>query len=208
MGFLIQAGAYCGLKTDRTGMCHSGNLTSSAFPVSGVFTYMAGSYYHGCGLRNNGAVGCWGSDYYGQTTPPTGVTFKQPSPTLTPPQPIELINLSTRATIQKGAGNVIAGFIIRGNGAKRILIRAWGRGLGFATGLDAYLTLTTINGNVIDENDNWQNHRNASSIPDHYRLPDPTDAALLLYLPAGAYTAIMSSRGTTGIGLIGVNAID
>ncbi|EDN64988.1 hypothetical protein BGP_6593 [Beggiatoa sp. PS] len=35
-----------------------------------------------------------------------------------------------------------------------------------------------------------------------------TDAALFRYLAAGAYTAILSTTGGKGLGLIGVNAID
>jgi hypothetical protein len=40
------------------------------------------------------------------------------------------------------------------------------------------------------------------------KLQSPTDAGLLLDLPVGAYTAILSSVGAKGLGLVGMDAID
>jgi hypothetical protein len=39
-------------------------------------------------------------------------------------------------------------------------------------------------------------------------LGKATDAGLLLNLPVGAYTVILSSVGTKGLGLIGVDAVE
>ncbi len=41
-----------------------------------------------------------------------------------------LTNISTRASIQGGQGDTIAGFIISGTGTKRVLLRGWGLDTG------------------------------------------------------------------------------
>ncbi|MDM8559487.1 hypothetical protein [Candidatus Parabeggiatoa sp. HSG14] len=45
-------------------------------------------------------------------------------------------------------------------------------------------------------------------MPANLRLTNPTDAGLLLDLPVGAYTVTLSSVGTKGLGLVGVDAVD
>ncbi|OQY44265.1 MAG: hypothetical protein B6247_30440 [Candidatus Parabeggiatoa sp. nov. 2] len=63
----------------------------------------------------------------------------------------------------------------------------------------------------VASNDNWQTGPNANGIaalPTHLQLSKPTDAGLLLELPAGAYTVTLSSVGTKGLGLIGVDAVE
>ena len=53
-----------------------------ATPPAGKFQSVSAGYYHTCGLKTDGTVGCWGSNHdfrgarhYGQATPPEG-TFK------------------------------------------------------------------------------------------------------------------------------------
>jgi len=122
---------------------------------------------------------------------------------------IKLVNISTRAVIQGGHEDVIAGFIIKGTGKQMVLIRALGEGLGLSPGVDARLTLTKLTGEVIASNEDWENWASPSMplLLDNWQPPDPSDAALLLNLPAGLYTAIMSSSGAKGIGLVEANAI-
>ena len=118
---------------------------------------------------------------------------------------INLINISTRANIGGGVNDVIAGFIITGFGTKKVLVRGLGKGVGFAPGLNSTLKLEKYpSGELVASNDNWQSDIRASEIPAANQPPDPTDAAFMLNLPAGAYTATMGSIGTTGIGLIDV----
>ncbi|MCK5876973.1 MAG: fibronectin type III domain-containing protein, partial [Candidatus Marithrix sp.] len=113
----------------------------------------------------------------------------------------DLINLSTRASIQGGANDVIAGFIINGNDTQKVLIIA--RGLD--EGVDTTLKLQKYpSGDTVAENDDWQNADNSGDIT--VSLND-TDAALLLDLPAGAYTAVMSSNGKKGLGIVEVNIV-
>jgi hypothetical protein len=131
---------------------------------------------------------------------------------------IRLVNISTRAVIQGGHEDVIAGFIIKGTGKQMVLIRALGEGLGLSPGVDARLTLTTLTGHPITTNENWVNwvppsiwnDQSWASMPiilENWQPPHVSDAALLVDLPAGAYTAIMSSSAAKGIGLVEANAI-
>jgi len=126
----------------------------------------------------------------------------------------KLTNISTRAPIEGGVGNVIAGFIIGGTGTQQVVVTAQGKGVDMSQNLLCQDTTMSVykmvNGNwaEIANNDNWQEDAQAANIPAHFRPADPSDAALLLDLEAGAYTAIMGCIGGTGIGLIGVNAID
>ncbi|HAI70160.1 MAG TPA: hypothetical protein DCM38_12090 [Gammaproteobacteria bacterium] len=118
---------------------------------------------------------------------------------------IKLMNLSTRATIQGGANDVIAGFIISGTGSQKVVIR----GSGLEAGVNPMLTVQKFpSGEAVASNNDWQVQTAPSSAIPAQFATEPTNAALLLTLPAGAYTAIMSSVGAKGLGLIEVNAID
>jgi len=119
-----------------------------------------------------------------------------------------LINISTRCSVEKSDKNAIAGFIIKGTGTQSVLIGALGKGLGLSLNLDTQMALSKYpSGELMESNESWQRHRNASQIPTHLQLPDPSDAGLLLDLPAGAYTAVVKPTGEIGIGLVAVNAI-
>jgi PKD repeat protein len=126
--------------------------------------------------------------------------------TTTPKAKLE--NISTRASIQgEGAYDIIAGFIITGTGNQKVFIR----GLGLAEGVDSYLKLEKYpSGDFVAHNNNWlvRNPR-ATEIPAHMqgRLKS-TDAAIVVDLPAGAYTATLMSVDKKGLGLIGVDAIE
>ena len=220
-------GGICGIKSDKTVECW--NLSEE--PQSGTFTYVATGNRHACGLRNNGVVACWGDNGNSRATPPTGVTFKQPGAVVgIPPssctqaelnakysvgykagvaaaggKTIKLTNISTRALVQGGAYNVIAGFIITGTGTQKVLIRAW----GLEAEVDTLLTLQTYPaGTTLATNNNWQTDSRASEIPANMKPTGTTDAAIFINLQAGAYTAMMSTTGSKGLGLIGVDAID
>lgn len=120
----------------------------------------------------------------------------------------KLINISSRAPIQGGANDVIAGFIITGTGMQKVILR----GFAIETGVNPKLTLHKYpSGELVASNDNWQTDSRASEVatlPAHLKLKNPTDAGLLLDLPVGAYTVILSSVGTKGLGLVGIDAID
>jgi hypothetical protein len=68
---------------------------------------------------------------------------------------------------------------------------------------DPTLTIYDSNGSVIASNDNWQDDPNAIYVQKN-RLtpPNALESALVLHLPAGAYTAVVrGANGATGVGL-------
>ena len=69
------------------------------------------------------------------------------------------------------------------------------------------LTIYDSKGSVIARNENWQrNPNNVVFLPANgLAPPNALDSALVLHLPAGAYTAIVSgANGTTGSALVEV----
>jgi hypothetical protein len=127
---------------------------------------------------------------------------------------IKLINISTRALIQGGADNVIAGFIITGTGTQKVVVTARGKSVNMSQNLlcqDTTMSVYKIvsgNGVEIANNDDWQEDAQATNIPTHLQPSELSDAALLLNLETGAYTVIMGCIGGAGIGLIGVNIVE
>jgi len=119
---------------------------------------------------------------------------------------VRLINISTRAPIEGGAGDIIAGFIIEGTGTQRVVIRGW----NLEVGVDPKLILQKYpSGDFVASNDNWKTDLRYQEIPESMTTDfDEIDAALLLDLPVGAYTVTLSSVGEKGLGLVGVDAID
>jgi len=124
----------------------------------------------------------------------------------TTPMPLtKLINISTRAPIQGGSSDVIAGFIIDGSGTQQVVIRGW----DLDEWVDPKITVQTLQGAFIADNDNWQTDYRASEIPSNFSQSlESTDAALLLDLTAGQYTVRLSSESSAGIGLVGVNTVE
>jgi hypothetical protein len=135
-----------------------------------------------------------------------------------------LTNLSTRALVGIGPDQVIAGFIIAGDTAKRVLIR----GLGPTLGQPPFDVPGALNDPVLQvfpqgqivpiaQNDNWMVLDPLCAPPAQacggpaaiaatgLAPPLDTEAAVLLTLSPGAYTAILSGAGaTTGVGLADV----
>jgi hypothetical protein len=133
-----------------------------------------------------------------------------------------LTNLSTRALVQTDANVMIAGLTIAGDTAKRVLLRGLGPTLGLppfnVQGALADPVLTLFSGQTaIAQSDTWlaldplclppiQLCEGPAAITATGLVPpQPQEAALLVTLPAGAYTAILSGAGaTTGVGLVDV----
>ena len=128
-----------------------------------------------------------------------------------------LTNISTRGLVQTGDNVMIGGFIIGGDTPKRVLVRAIGPSLA-AFGVPGVLadpTLQLFSGpTAIAENNDWQTPLplcgpacgTAADITATGLAPGaPLEAALLITLDPGAYTAIVSGvGGTTGVGLVEV----
>lgn len=124
-----------------------------------------------------------------------------------------LINASTRAFVGTGNSVLIPGFVIGGTGSLRLLIRAIGPSLApfGVTGTLADPTLTLFSGqNAIASNDNWSSPANAAEIASAaagvgaFSLANGSrDAALLVTLTPGPYSAVVSGVGdTTGTALV------
>ncbi|HVU33353.1 MAG TPA: hypothetical protein VHE61_07955, partial [Opitutaceae bacterium] len=126
-----------------------------------------------------------------------------------------LINLSTRNQVGTGDDVLVAGFVVNGNMPKRLLVRGIGPSLASGFGVtdalpDARLELhTTIDGRdtIVASNDDWTDEpgaAEAAASAGAFALPaNSKDATLVVTVPAGAYTAIVSGAyGLTGNGLV------
>jgi uncharacterized protein (DUF1800 family) len=126
-----------------------------------------------------------------------------------------LLSLSSRAQVGTGGAVMICGFSITAGAPKTVLLRAVGPQLATygVTGALANPTLTIFDqkGAVVQSNDNWSDVganvtalRNAFTAVNAFDLATGSnDAALLVTLPAGTYTAQVSGVGATqGIALL------
>ena len=122
-------------------------------------------------------------------------------------------NMSVRAHAGAGSESLIAGFSIGGAGNKQVIVRAVGPGLtqfGVAGALaDPIVTVRRqVSGDsvLVGENDNWVEADAAQIFQTVGAFPLPAgskDAALILSLPAGGYTAqIASADGSAGAALV------
>jgi hypothetical protein len=119
----------------------------------------------------------------------------------------KLVNMSTRGSVAAGDGVLITGFIVGDVGSTTVIVRALGPSLASSgvTGVlsDPALTIYDSTGSVIATNDNWQGDANAIDVQrNRLTPPNPSESALVLHLPAGAYTAIVrGADGGTGVAL-------
>jgi hypothetical protein len=126
---------------------------------------------------------------------------------LSPLSDSTLENISTRGSVDTGDNVLISGFIVGDVGSATVIVRALGPSLashGVSGALsDPILKIFDSTGAAIATNDNWQDNVNAIDIQKNgLAPPNPSESALVLHLPAGAYTAIVSgANGATGIGL-------
>ena len=138
--------------------------------------------------------------------------------------PARLTNLSTRAQAGLGPDQVIVGVTIEGETATTVLVRALGPTLGLppfnVQGALADPVLQVFpEGQIVPiaQSDNWMVldplclppiqlcEGPAAITATGLAPPQPQEAAVLLTLPPGAYTAIVSGvGGTMGVGLVEV----
>ncbi|MDQ6654651.1 MAG: CAP domain-containing protein [Verrucomicrobiota bacterium] len=157
-------------------------------------------------------------DYVTAATAPTPTPAPNatptPAPTVAPPVTTTLGNISTRCRVGVDNDVMIGGFIIRGAGQKRLLIRAVGPSLAQYGVPDVLLnpSLRLVDSQQRDvaANDDWGTNANAAEIVAANLQPgNPRESALLVSVPEGSYTAIVSGVGrTTGAALVEVYDLD
>ncbi len=131
------------------------------------------------------------------------------------------VNVSTRGSVGTGTNVLIAGFVVNGTVSRRVLIRGAGPTLA-SLGVPGVLTdpqLTLVDqatGRTLATNDNWASGEDAAIIAAAARSAGAfplangsRDAAILVMLPPGAYTAQLSGvGGGTGVGIVEVYDVD
>lgn len=137
-----------------------------------------------------------------------------PTPLALPSRPA---NISSRSPNSGGTGTQIAGFVVPEGGEKRILVRGVGPGLAGFGVTDALekpvLTLYDAGNTIIATNDDWQDGENEAELSAAFEAvgafafeDGSGDAALLIDLPSGSYTAQIS--GGAGTSLAEVYAVE
>ena len=105
---------------------------------------------------------------------------------------------------------MIGGFIVSGaSGSVNLVLRALGLSLaqfGVPNPLaDPRLGLYDGNGTLIMSNDNWKDSQQVAIQNSGFQPPNDLDSAILVTLPMGNYTAIVTGKnGGTGVGLVEV----
>ena len=124
-----------------------------------------------------------------------------------------LKNMSTRGLVGTLDNVLITGFIVGDVDSATVVVRALGPSLssfGVSHPLsDPVLTIFDANGSAIGTNDNWQDDINAPLVRKNgLAPPNASESALVLHLPAGAYTAVVrGANDGTGVGLAEVYTI-
>ena len=202
--FLHEMGHTLGLGHPDTGGQHVTAVMNSIVSNQEVLAsddISGGQYLYGVGS--------------GSTPTPTPVPTPTAAPTSTPGNGTShLANISTRMNVGTGQNVLIGGFIVVGTQPKTLILRATGPSLS-AMGVtnvlsDPVLELHDSAGNVIASNDDWHDSANASQIQQSGLGPtDSLEAAILITVNPGNYTAVVSGYGnTTGNGLVEAYEMD
>jgi hypothetical protein len=113
------------------------------------------------------------------------------------------LDISTRLRVETGQHVGIAGFIISGSTSKKIIVRALGPTLtqfGVPDVLqDPILELYNASNNLIAFDDNWKNAQQSEIQASGYAPGDDREAAIVLFLAPGNYTAVVRGANT-GVG--------
>jgi len=131
---------------------------------------------------------------------------------------IGIKGISTRARVGKTAEQyMMAGVYVRGTAQKNVIVRATGKGLAkqnVNTSLDTKLEVYEIGRtSPIGDNDDWRNHKDASSVQAAGGMPHNNDSALMPTLKQGYYSMVVMPSGgnlsfgggsSDGIGLVEV----
>jgi len=126
---------------------------------------------------------------------------------LSPLSNSNLGNMSTRGFVGTLDNVLISGFIVGDVASATVVVRALGPSLASSgvSGVlsDPTLTIYDSTGSVIASNDNWQDDINSPDVTKNgLAPPNALESALVLHLPAGAYTAVVrGANDGTGVAL-------
>ena len=142
------------------------------------------------------------------------VTYDAASLVISDFQPhASMLNISTRLKVQTGDNALIGGFVVRGIGPKKMIVRGMGPSLS-ASGVpgalqDPSLELYDSTGAIILSNDNWQDTQAAAIQATGLQPADSRESAILATLAPGSYTAVMRGvNNAIGVGLVEAYDID
>jgi plastocyanin len=124
----------------------------------------------------------------------------------------KLANISTRGLVQSDPNILIAGTIVLGSDAQKVIVRAIGPSLSVPGKLaNPTLELRDSNGALLQENDDWKSSPNKQAIIDSTVPPsDDLESAIVATLPANgaSYTAIVrGANASSGIAVVEVYAL-
>jgi hypothetical protein len=123
------------------------------------------------------------------------------------PETSQIANLSTRAPIDANEHPLIGGFIVKTDTTARVMVRALGPSLASGhmrnTLKNPTLTLYDDDGSALYRNDNWSTDQKQQILDSGLAPADAKEAAIIATLPAGNYTAVVSSAaGDSGLALL------
>src|SRR4051812_29355956 len=121
----------------------------------------------------------------------------------------KLANITTRGFVDTGSNILIGGFVLGNGNSAKVVVRALGPSLtqfGINGALaNPTLDLRNSNGDLVRSNDDWKDSQQAEIQSTGLAPTADLEAAVVVTLQAGAYTALVSGKnGTTGVGLIEV----
>jgi len=125
----------------------------------------------------------------------------------------KLANISTRGKVDAGDNVMIGGFIIGGDQTTKVIVRAIGPSLanfGVAGALnDPVLEVHDGNGGLLAQDDDWRTSQEQIIAGTGLAPADDREAALLMNLQPGSYTAIVRGKNNAiGVGLVEVYNLD
>ncbi|MDQ6625873.1 MAG: hypothetical protein M3Y69_07020 [Verrucomicrobiota bacterium] len=118
-----------------------------------------------------------------------------------------LANISTRGQVKTGDNILIGGMIVSGSAAQRVVSRAIGPDLaaaGVPTPLqDPFIDIRDSNGMSIGSNDNFGTGGQTDELAQNGLTPgDSRDSAIILNVPPGNYTALVTGMAGEGVALV------
>lgn len=192
-----------GTPDNHTGLFDSG-IQSGGFTFSYTFNN-PGTYAYHCDPHAS-CCGMVGSVTVAGSTP-TPTPTPCPSITPRPASQAQLLNISTRLRVQTGDKVLIGGFIVAGNAAKVVILRAIGPSLtqaGVPGALaDPTLELHAADGSLITSNNDWKDTQQSEIEASGFAPQDDLESTIIATLDPGAYTAIVQGLdGSSGVGLV------